>query len=181
MVLKKALKIMTQPVCGTLVPSGEISLPAIQLHANSRECQQQVKRTLVHDRIAAPIFSFQAFSSGKGSICRNMPLFWFIAVWQPHHWSAVHLHSMQGSGDVLSICLHLPWLSTVPHSASPDKQLHKGTRENLLAASMLQLNACFLFMAPSTPINFRNSLIMFFLTIQLVFINLFYVYPHITP
>lgn len=88
---------------------------------------------------------------------------------------------IQGSRGVLSICLLLPWLSTVPHSASPDKQLHKWTRESLLATSMLQLNACFLFMVPSTPLNFRNSLIMFFLAIQLVFINLFYMYSHVTP
>lgn len=160
----------------TVLPTGEISLPDIHLHANSHGCHQGIKRTIVHDHTAPPVFAFQARSAGERSTGRNIPLFWFIALWWPHHWSAKHLHSSRGSGGVLRTCLLPPWLSTALHSASPDKQLGNGARGSLLATSVqlgarhispLWLNACFLFMAPSTLINIRNSLIMFFSLLNL--------------
>ena len=171
-----------------VVPPREISLSDIQLHAESQGCHQRVKRTIAHDCTAAPIFSFQARSTGEGSIGRNIPLFWFIAVWQPHHWSAAHLHGTRGSGGVLRTCLLLPRLSTVLHCASPDKQLHKGTRESLLATSiqlwarLSTLIRRLLFIHGSFHSDKHQKEPNYvFLTTQLVFINLIYTYLHITP
>lgn len=177
-----------QTVWHAVVPPGEISLPDIQLHTNSQGCHQRVKRTIVHDHTAAPIFSFQACSMGEGSIGRNIPPFWFIAVWQPHHWSAVRLHGTRGSSGVLRTCLLWPWLFTVLHSASPDKQLHKGTREGLLATSvqlwarLSTLIECLLFIHVSFHSDKHQKQSNYvFLTTQLVFINLIYTHLHITP
>lgn len=172
----------------TVLPPGEISLPDIQLHASSRGCRQRVKRTIVHDRTAAPIFSFQARSSGERSVGRNIPLFWFIALQQPHHCSAEHSHSARGSRGVLHTCLLSPQLSTALHSASPDKQLRKATRESLLATSvqlwahLSTLIKCLIFIHASFHSDKHQEQPNYvFLTPQLVFINLICTYLHITP
>lgn len=71
---------------------------------------------------------------------RNIPLFSFVGMWQPHCWNAARLDGHGGSGYVLCTCLLLLWRSTTLHSASPDKQ-PKWARESLLATSM-ELRAC---------------------------------------
>lgn len=177
---------MTPTLCGTLwCQLRKSTYLSFSVMLTPKECHQQVERTKVRDRTAAPLFSFQACSTEEGSAGRDLPLFWFTAVWQPHHWSAVRLPSTRGSWGVLSTCLLPPRLSAVLRGASPDKQLHKGTRETLLATS-LQLWArlsmlikCLLFIHGSFHSDKHQRQPNYvFLSIQLVFINLIYTYLH---
>lgn len=175
---------MTLTLRGTLwCQLGKSTYPSFSFMLTPKGCHQWVKRMKVHDRTAAPLFSFQACSTEEGSTGRDMPLFWFIAVWQPHHWNAARLHGTQGSRGVLSTCLLLPRLSAVLHSASPDKQLHKATRETLLVTSV-QLRAhlstlikSLLFIHGSFHSDKHQKQPNYvFLATQLVFINLIYTY-----
>lgn len=83
---------------------------------------------------------------------------------QPHHRSAKCWHSTWAA-EVYS-----GWASSpCGFPLAPNKQLPRGAREGLPTASYSYehvsppwLNACFSFMAPSSLINIRNSLIMFF-------------------
>jgi len=73
MFLKKALKIMTQTLCGTLwCHLGKTAYPTLSFMTTPKGATSESK---VHDHTAAPIVSFQAGSAGEGSTGRNMPLF----------------------------------------------------------------------------------------------------------
>lgn len=115
---------ITQCPASCLVPS----MPSVSQKGNS---------VWPYDLTVAPVFPFQALSTGEAEIYL---CFHLLACGSPiaemlHAWMATG-----GSGYVLCTYLLLLWRSTTLRSASPDKQ-PKWARESLLATSM-ELRAC---------------------------------------
>lgn len=97
---------------------------------------------------------------------------WHYQIHQTCIWvTALPQKSVGTAPGELRSALYVPPLPLASHhtTLAPNKQLPKGAREGLLPASYSSehvsppwLNACFSFMAPSSLISIRNSLIMFF-------------------
>lgn len=143
---------ITQCPASCLVPS----MPSVSQKGNS---------VWPYDLTVAPVFPFQALSTGEAEIYL---CFHLLACGSP---IAEMLHAWMATGGVdmcsahASFCCGVPPRCTVPLQINNLNELEKVCLQqawNYGHVSPCWLNACFLFMAPSTLINIRNSLIMYF-------------------